>query len=47
MTSDCRDAYKYLPIAPECLPFLKLKAQELRGVSVEKMEIFGIGMVAL
>jgi hypothetical protein len=47
MASDCRDAYKYLPIAPECLPFLKLKAQELRGVSVEKMEIFGIGMVAL
>jgi serine/threonine protein kinase len=47
MASDCRETYKYLPIAPECLPFLKQKAQELPGVSIEKMEVFGIGMVAL
>jgi hypothetical protein len=26
---------------------LKVKAQELRGVSVEKMEVFGIAMIAL
>jgi serine/threonine protein kinase len=32
---------------PECLPFLKLKAQEIRNVNFEKLEVFGIAMIAL
>jgi len=39
--------YKYLPIAPECLPLLQKKAQLLAGIDFEKMDMFGIGMVAL
>ena len=44
---DNRDMHKYLPMPPECLAFLKLKAQELRNVSSEKLEVFGIAMIAL
>jgi hypothetical protein len=47
IATDPREAYRYLPVAPECLPLLRVRAQELRGVSVEKMEVFGVGMVAL
>lgn len=44
---DSRDMHKYLPMPPECLNFMKLKAQELRNVSYEKLEVFGIAMIAL
>lgn len=39
--------HKFLPLPPECLPFLNQKAQKLSGVDIGKMDIFGIGMVAM
>ncbi|CAM5999413.1 unnamed protein product [Sphagnum balticum] len=40
--------HKYLPIPPECLPFLKTRAQQIRGdIDLERIDVFGIAMVAL
>lgn len=39
--------YKFLPLPPECLTFLKKRAQSIEELDREKMDCFGIGAIAL
>lgn len=45
--SDPREIHKFLPMPPECFPYLKVRAQDLKQVQLEKLEVFGIAMIAL
>jgi hypothetical protein len=47
IANDSRDMHKFLPLPPECLPMLRRRAQRLGGIDLEKMDVFGIGMVVL
>ncbi len=39
--------HKYLPLPPECLPLLRKQVRTLTHVDYEKMDVFGIGAIAL